>query len=440
MIKKICKFLSKMIVAIMFASVLVPAFATTNLPGGTAGDIGDFGTWATEHNRDVFIDNLVGKDGDLVAFQSQYQEQLVKNYVPVEARVGVAMMSSLNHVAKILDTSLVRFMVTFIVIMYVFWIMLEAYNMMTTDADARKLVETLVKKTLILIAWMCVLTIGPAKLFMAVVGPIISIGTLVSDFILNAITQTAGITIPDTCDAIRAYTATTISNDMIMNASATADMLCVPTRLSGFFTTAISAGWHWMIKGIGTSIFTFIVGAVFVVIFAWNTWKFIMMALAVIMNLFLVVMLLPFTALAETIPQTTYKGIIGNIFNSFLGLFNAGQIKLDAQINKFINAAIYFVSFSIVIAVCAALLSGVVDTHTVNNIPTLNDDGFIPVLLTGSLVAWLANKADSIARNIGGNIPDDGTGKKFTEDIKTLIKDTYGSAKSWAKAYADSKK
>lgn len=440
MIKKICKFLSKMIVAIMFAFALMPSFAATNLPGGTTGDIGDFGSWATDHNRDVFIDNLVGDDGDLVAFQSQFQKQLVHDYVPVEARVGVAMMNGLNYVAKILDTSLVRFMIVFVIIMYVFWIMLEAYNMMTTDTNARKLVETIIKKTMILIVWMCILAIGPAKLFMTVVGPIISIGTYISDFILNAITQTAGITIPDTCGAIHAYTATTVPNDMIINANATADMLCVPTRLSGFFTTAIAAGWHWMIKGIGTSIFTFIVGAVFVVIFAWNTWKFIMMALAIIMNLFLVVMLLPFTALAETVPQTTYKGIIGNIFNSFLGLFNAGQIKLDAQINKFINAAIYFVSLSIVIAVCAALLSGVVDTNTVNNIPTLNDDGFIPVLLTGALVAWLANRADSIARDIGGSVTDDGTGKKFTEDIKTLIKDTYDSAKSWAKAYADSKK
>ena len=195
-----------------------------------------------------------------------------------------------------------------------------------------------------------------------------------------------------------------------------------------------------MIAGIGHSIFTFVIGAIFVVVFAWNTWKFALMALTVIMNLFLAVLLLPFTVFAETIPQTSYKGIVGNVFNSFVGLFNAGPVKLDAQINKFINAAIYFVSLSIVIAVCAALLSGVIDTNTVTNIPTLKDNGFIPLLLTGALVAWLANRADKTARDIGGSIPDNDTGKKIADDIKTVIKDTYDTAKSWAKAYGESKK
>lgn len=435
MIKNICKFLSKVVVAITFALFSATAMSATNLPGGTVSDVGDFGNWATEHGRELFIDNLIGEKGDLVEFQSGFQRQIVDNYVPVEARVGVAMIGGLNYVAKVLDTSLVRFVIVFIIMMYIFWIMLEAYNMMSTDNNVRKLIETLVKKTLILIFWIGILEIGPAKLFMAVVGPIISIGTYLADFILNAITQTAGIKIPDTCGAIHAYTATTIPNGMIMDATATADMLCVPTRLSGFFVTAIAAGWQWMIKGIGTSIFTFLTGVTFVVIFTWNTWKFALMALSVIMNLFLSIMLLPFTALAETIPQTTYKGIVGNIFNSFLTMFNVDEIKLDKVINKFINSAIYFVSLSIVIAVCAALLSGVVDTNMVTSIPTLEDDSFIPILLTGSLVAWLANKAGSIAGDIGGSIPDNGTGKQFTEDIKTFIKDTYGNAKSWIKAY-----
>lgn len=440
MIKHICKFLSKIIVALMFAFMSVSAFSATNLSAGTVGDIGDYGAFTTEHNRDVLIDNLIGKDGDLIAFQSEFQKQIVGDYVPVEARVGIAMMSGLNQVAKILDTSLVRFMVIFIIIMYAFWIMLEAYNMMTTDSNVQKLVKSIVKKTFIIIIWFTVLEIGPAKLFMFVMGPIITIGTYISDFILNAITQTAGITVPDTCDAIREYATTTVPGDMLIDAKAAADVLCVPTRLSGFFTTAIAAGWQWMIKGIGTSAFTFIIGAVFVVVFAWNTWKFALMALSVIMNLFLAVLLLPFTALAETIPQTSYKGIVGNIFNSFIGLFNAGPVKLDAQINKFINAAIYFVSLSIVIAVCAALLSGVVDVNMMTNVPTLKDDSFIPILLTGALVAWLANKADKIARDIGGSVPDGDTGKKFTDDIKTVITNTYNTAKSWAKAYAESKK
>ena len=443
MIRHIRKFLSKIIVAIIFACVSTSAFSATNIPSGTVADIGDYGTFLTDHNTNVFIDNLVGEKGDLVAFQSEFQkQQLVGDYVPVEARVGIAMMNGLNNVAKILDISIVRFMIIFIIVMYLFWIMLEAYNMMSTDSDVKKLVKSIVRKTIILVIWIAVLQIGPAKLFMAVIGPVITLGIYISDFILNAITETAGITVPNTCGAIREYAATTVSANMIIDATAAADVLCVPTRLSGFFVTAIAAGWQWMIKGIGTSIFTFIMGAIFVVVFAWNTWKFALMALAVIMNLFLGVILLPFTALAETIPQTSYKGIMGNIFNSFIGLFQFGQIKLETQINKFINAAIYFVSLSIVIAVCAALLSGVVTVNLASDIPTLENDGFIPTLLTGALVAWLADKAGKIAGDIGGELPEKGkgTGKQFTEDIKNVIKNSYKSAQSWIKAYRESKK
>ena len=437
MIKHIRKFLSAFITAIVIVSASVSAFGASNVPVGT---IGDYGTWATEENKEMFVNSLVGENGDLVAFQSEFQKQIVRDYVPVEARVGIAMMNGLNQIAHLLDTSFIRFMIIFIIVMYIFWIILEAYNMMTTTSNAQKLVEEIVKKTVILIVWLAVLEIGPAKLFMYIVGPVISIGTYVADFILNAITQTAGISIPDTCGAIHEYAIATTPADMIIDANSAADLLCVPTRLSGFFVTAIAAGWEWMIDGIGHSIFTFTLGAVFVVLFAWNTWKFALMALSVIMNLFLSVLLLPFTALAETVPQTSYKGVIGNIFNSFIKLFNGGPVKLDTQINNFINAAIYFVSLSIVIAICAALLSGVVHADMATDIPTLKNDGFIPTLLTGALVAWLANRADKTAREIGGSIQTDGTGKKFTDDIKAVIKNTYDTAKSWAKAYSESKK
>jgi len=436
-VKYVRKILSKIFIAIVCATISYTAVAATNIP---TGEIGEYGTWMTETNRDTFVNTLVGQDGDLVAFQSEFQKQLVRDYVPVEARVGIAMMNGLNIVAKILDSTLVRFMVIFIIIMYAFWIMLEAYNMMTTDSNVKKLIKSIVNKTVWLIVWLTVLEIGPAQLFMFVVGPIITLGTILSDFILNAITKTAGIVIPDTCSAIRDYAAATTPQNMIIDATAAADVLCVPTRLSGFFVTAISAGFKWMIAGIGHSAFTFLIGAVFVVIFAWNTWQFALMAMSVIMNLFLGVLLLPFTALAETIPQTSYKGIMGNIFNSFLGLFKFNSVKLDTQINRFINAAIYFVSLSIVIAICAALLSGVITPTTVADVPTLENDGFIPTLLTGALVAWLAAQAGSIAKDIGGQIPDDGTGKQFTEDIKTFIKDNYDAAKSWVKAYKESKK
>ncbi|MBP5708039.1 MAG: hypothetical protein J6W79_03520 [Alphaproteobacteria bacterium] len=431
--KNIRKFLIKIIAAIVIVIGVNTAFAETT----HADNSNDVITFTTEENRNNFVNNL---SHDLTEFPAEYEKQIVRDYVPIEARVGIAMMNGLNNIAKILDTSLVRFMIIFMIVMYAFWIMLEAYNMMTTDSNVKKLTETIVKKSVILIIWIAVLGIGPAKLFMFVMGPIISVGTYIADFILNAITMTAGITIPDTCGAIHEYATTTVPTDMIVDANTAADMLCVPTRLSGFFATAIVLGWKWMVAGIGHSIFTFVIGAVMVFLFAWNAWKFTLMAMSVIMNLFLAVLLLPFTAFAETIPQTTYKGIAGNIFNSFIKLFNGGPVKLDAQINKFINAAIYFVSLSIVIAICAALLSGVIDVNTATQIPSLKDNGFITLLLTGALVGYLANGADKIAKDIGGSIPDGETGKQFTEDIKAIIKNTRDTAKQLARAYADSKK
>ena len=184
----------------MFVCVAAPAFSATDTVTESTNIVEP---WVTEHNRNIFVNKLVGDNGDLVEFQSEFQKQIVRNYVPIEARVGVAMMNGLNQVAKILDTSLVRFMVIFIIVMYAFWIMLEAYNMMTTDSNGKKLVKEIGKKTIILIIWIVVLNFGPAKLFMAVMGPIITLGTTLSDFILNAITKTAGISIPNTCQAIR---------------------------------------------------------------------------------------------------------------------------------------------------------------------------------------------------------------------------------------------
>ena len=144
------------------------------------------------------------------------------------------------------------------------------------------------------------------------------------------------------------------------------------------------------------------------------------------MDLFLSVLMLPFTAIAETIKSTSYKGIAGDIFNGFLGLFKPES--LENQILRFINAAIYFVSLSIVIAVCVALLSGVMDTNLASEVPTLENSGFVPTLLTGCLVAYLVNRADKIATDIGGKI-DDSFGKKFGEDVKKLGKNTYGFGK-----------
>ena len=207
---------------------------------------------------------------------------------------------------------------------------------------------------------------------------------------------------------------------MPIDADAVANLMCVPTRLSGFFATAIAAGWQWVITGIGTSAFTVLVGVAFICIFVYIGFKFALMALGVIVDLFLGILMLPFTAIAETLGKTSYKGIAGDIFNGFLGLFNPES--LSVQIQRFIQAAIYFVALSVIIALCAALLSGTITTDMSTQIPTLENNGFIVPLLTGCLVAYLANHGGKIAEQWGGKV-----NAAFGTDLGANVKKMLGS-------------
>ena len=412
---------TKIIIAVITMVIVMPCAtyaATSNLP---MADVGDYGNWATPDNIDLFKTDITH---DMEQFQP---EPIVSDYVPFEAKIGLAMMNGFSMIADVLDSSLVRFAIIFMILAYIFWAMFEAYNMIKNGSSAMDFAVNLFKKGGVIIIWSIILQFGPTQVFMWIMGPIISVGTYMSNLILNAIAGAIGTELPDTCAAIRDYAAANTSGNMLIDTNAAADILCVPTQMSGFFTTAVVAGWKWMIAGIGTSAFTVLVGATFIVIFLYTGFKFLLMGLGVIMDLFLSVLMLPFTAIAETIKSTSYKGIAGDIFNGFLGLFKPES--LQNQIQRFINAAIYFVSLSIVIAVCAALLSGTVDANLASEIPTLENDGFIITLLTGCLVAYLANRADKIAtEDIGGKI-DTSFGKKFGDDVKRLGKNTYGFGK-----------
>ncbi len=422
-----------MICAIGVILVMPGAMAAGNVPG-SAGDIGDDGVWATENNLQAFSSDL---SQDIEFFQSEFQNQLVADYVPVEAKIGLAFMNAMTLIGRVLDSSLVRFATIFIAIAFLFWMGFEAYQMIIGQADVKKSIEGIVKKGFTIAIWVFVIQYGPAQTFMLVAGPIITVGTYMSDMILNAVTTTAGATLPDTCATIREYAAAHISPDAIIDANAAADLMCVPTRLSGFFYTAVAAGWKWMLAGIGHSMFTFLIGVVFIVIFLINIWKFALMALGVIADLFLTIFMLPFTAIAETVGKTSYKGIAGTIFNGFLGLFKTEN--LTTQINRFINAAIYFVSLSIVVAICTAILSGVVDADLAAQVPSIDNDGFMITLLIGCLVAYLADKALQLAKDLGGSV-DDSLGQQFGKDITKLAKNIQSQAQKYWKLYKDSKK
>jgi len=414
--------------AICFAMNTAPAVCASNLPGAAGGNIGDEGTWTTPENLDA-VTGLLSHDMD--AFQQGVQNQLVPDYVPAEARLGIAFINAMSSIGVMLDRSLGRFAQIFIIIMFVFWVTLEGYQLISGTANTQKTVEGIVKKAVIIAIWMIVLNMGVAKIFMLVMAPVLALGSAISDLILNAVTAAAGASLPDTCAAIHAYTAANISPNAIIDAGAAADLMCVPTRLSGFFSTAIVAGFKWMGYGIGHSALTFLAGLVFVVLFAMAAWKFALMALGVIADLFLAIFMLPFTAVAETTNKTQYKGIPGTIYNGLLDIFKTQS--LSTQIQRFIDAVVYFVSLSIVIAVCAAILAGAFATNLASQVPTIEDQGFMITLLIGCLVLYLANKAKEIAGRIGGAI-NDALGQQFGSDVVNFTKNTYKTAKGWYRA------
>ena len=192
--------------------------------------------------------------------------------------------------------------------------------------------------------------------------------------------------------------------------------MCVPGRLSLYFYHAVSAAWGWMISGFapGNSVTSIVVGAVCVVLFIKCIFKYAFMTLGVVADLFLTLLMLPFTAIAEAMPETSEKNYVGQIFTGFLKVFNTK--KLSDIISVFINASVYFVSLSLVISICAALLTNIIPLsgHASFNFPSA-----MTTILCGSLVLYLAGKADELAKQIGGSI-NNSFGEQLQKDTKTL--------------------
>lgn len=406
--------------SLLFVFSVAPSYAEGNLP--SAADVTDYGVWATENNRQLFIGN-VSSDIDT------FYKPMTDGYVPVEARVGKALIGALDNVGKALQRSLFDFIQIFLVILLAFWLMFEAYNLIKSKGDVKKTTMEIVKKTILVSIWIWVLNNDPGQIFMTVFGPIISAGSYASDLILNSIAGASGTSLPDTCGAI---------HNFVGGNGYTADLICMPTRLSGFFYTCISAGFKWMWAGIGHSALTFVAGAVFVVIFTINIWKFALLALGVIVDLFLATILLPFTAIKECFGKgTSLQGVAGSIFTSFAGLFKS--VSLNEQIMRFIKAMIYFIVLSIMAAIGAALLGGVVSTDLAAVTPSVESDSFMSVLIVGSLVAYLVSKSAKLAGDLGGKI-DDSFGKQVQGDIKKIWDNTKKQVMDWRKIYKERKK
>lgn len=343
-------------------------------------------------------------------------------FVPIEAKLGLMLMKALSVIDTVLQMSLVQFAIIFLLFMYIFWVGMEAYKLIRDSGNYKIALYNIFKQGFTIAIWIIILKYGPIKIFSMIVSPILGVGTYLSDFILGAVAETYKVNIPDTCAAIHNYVNADKSLDLLVDADTAANIMCLPSRISVYFYHATATGFQWIKYGLGHSITMIVVGIVSIVIFVKCIFKYAFMALGIATSLFLTLMMLPFTALAESMPSNSEKNIAGQVFNGLLKVFNTQ--KLTSVLFVFVNAAVYFVSLSIVIAICAALLA---------NIISLDSNGgysvgsVITTILAGYLVLYFANQADSLAKKIGGNVDT-----KYFEQFQDAAKRVWGNTKNLA--------
>lgn len=407
-------FFKRLFIAIVCVLGLYGAsYAAGNMP---LGDVGEYGAWINEDNMSEYKQNI---SDDFTKFQQNFETDVkAPNFVPIEVKLGLAFMKSLYAIDAVLQISLVRFTIIFLFIMYAFWIALEAHKMIRDSNDYKSAFYDVFKKGITIAVWVMILNYGPAKIFTMIVGPIMSIGTYLSNFILDTVASNYNINIPDTCATIHQYVDTHTSGKLLIDADAAANIMCLPGRISTYFYYATSAGFKWMIYGFTQGITAIVIGGVCVVVFVKCIFKYAFMTLGVIADLFLTLLMLPFTAIAESMPSTKESNYIGQIFSGLLKIFSTK--KLSDVISVFVNATIYFVSLSVIIAICALLLSHAISINSDNSYSLASG---MTALLTGCLVLYLANKSDELAKKIGGKI-DNSFGKTLQSDSKTLFKKT----------------
>ena len=298
--------------------------------------------------------------------------------------------------------------------MYAFWVGLEAYRMIHESSDYKQVFYDIFIRAIKIAAWIIVLHYGVANIFTIIMNPIITAGMALSDFILNAVAQTYQINLPDTCGAIHQYVNANTTDKLLIDPDSAANIMCLPARLSVYFYHGTANAFEWIINGFGHSLTMVVVGIVCVVLFIKCIFKYAFMTLGIVADLFLTLLLLPFTAIAECMPSTKETNYAAQIFSGLLKLFNTQN--LSAIILKFINAAIYFVSLSIIIAISAVLLTNIISIDTNN---TYFVGSTITSIMCACLILYLAGKTEDFIKQIGGSI-DNSFGTKLENDTKTL--------------------
>ena len=105
--------------------------------------------------------------------------------------------------------------------------------------------------------------------------------------------------------------------------------------------------------------------------------------------------------------------------------------SLQDQINRLVNALMYFVSLSIVIGFCTALVSAVF-IRTNNGTISLEQPGFWISVTVALLVYHFATKSEEIAKNLGGQI-NDSMGTALRQYTQNVAKGTWKTGKEFWK-------
>ena len=412
-----------MLIAIVALMLVCPKTFADDEQALLTGDIGDFGAWTTEHNQMELLGDV---KEDIQSLTSNFQQQYIDTGVPIEAKIGVAFVGGLSFVSEILDRTLVRFVNAFLLLAFFFWLSFEIYKKIIEGKGIpRDSIKEWVKRGAILGIWIILLGGGLQQLFSMLMGPIVAVGSYVSGLVIDSVFATGNIQLSDTCNAIRQYAAANTAPGTPIDAQTVANIMCVPTRLSEFYYAAIKYGWTLTLSGLGVSAFTFLIGIVFVCLFTYTAFKFAFVSFSVISELFLVIIMLPFTAITETIGKTSYNGIPGQVFNAFLGLFKS--MSLSDQVNKFIQTAIYFVSMSIIVAIGGAILANAVALNSQTGALTVLNGDTLTLLISGALVAYIAMHIEDMAKQIGGAIDyaknENALGNKLQQDVTNMFKD-----------------
>lgn len=417
---RILKFLSRFLICILcIVSLCAPVYAEDNVP---VGDVGDYGDFLTKDNVEEITQTMYG---EATKFQNQFQNHIKDpGFVPVEVKIGLVFMKALSSIDYILQISLVRFTIIFLFIMYALWLAYEAYKLARDSTDYKTVLYDIFKKGFIIVIWVIILEYGPTKIFEMIISPVLALSAYISNFIMDAVSESAKIKTYDTCTAIHNFVnqnaVSTTANGtakLLIDPESAANIMCLPGRLSVYFYHATGTAFKWFLHGFGHSATEIVMGAICIYIFIKCIFKYAFMTLGVVADLFLTLLMLPFTALAEALPPNTKdKGYIAQILNGFLAIFNTK--KISDIISVFINAGIYFVSLAIIISICAALLGNIVPISNSDNL-AYNSSSAMILILCGCLVLYLAKRADELAKKVGGSI-DNSFGEQIQNDAKTL--------------------